>query len=66
MISVGEDTFFCVIGMHGEVLIEVKPSKVIFKHYEKVVAEYDRMKNKYTVESEELRRLTGSWRADSH
>ena len=66
MISVGEDTFFAVLGMYGSVVVEMGTSQVIFYHGGVGIAIYDRRKDKYLVKSEDIRRLTEIGRLDSH
>ena len=66
MISVGEDTFFSVLGVYGSVVVKMGASQVVFYHGGIGIAAYDRMKDRYLVKSEDIRRLTESGRLDSH
>ena len=66
MISVGVETFFSVLEMYGSVVVKKGASQVVFYHGGVGIAVYDRMKDRYLVKSEDIRRLTGAERLDSH
>lgn len=66
MISVGAETFFSVLDMYGSVVVEMGTSQVVFYHGGIGIAAYDRMKDRYLVKSEDIRRMTENGRSDSH
>ena len=67
MINVGEDTFLGILAMYGNILVEERGFVYYFTNGAgEVVGRYDRRKGHYLVSSEDIRRITGSGRLDSH